>query len=100
MDLLRIGLPYQLTGAERRILSTTIFCKGDEQYRGPGENGQQNGYSLCQQDGRTHDVSTMSLGITNLGVVSGSQHNPPCRVITWKGQCQGGMGVLPLAEQQ
>ena len=47
MDLLQIGLQYQLPGAERSILSSTIFCEGDEQYTGPGENGQQNSYSLC-----------------------------------------------------
>ena len=100
MDLLRIGLPYQLPGAERSFFSSTIFCEGDEQYRGSGKNGQQNSHSLCQQDGRPHDVPTMPLSITNLGVVSGSQHHPPCGVLTWQGQYQGRLGIPPSTGQQ
>ena len=100
MDPLRIGLPHQLPQAERSILSSTIFCEGDEQYRGSDKNGQQHSHSLCQQDGRTHNVSAMLLGITNLGVVSGSQHHPPRKVLTWKGQYQGRLGVSPSEGQQ
>ena len=32
--------------------------------------------------------------------MSGSQHNPLCRVLTWQGQCQGGLGVSPSTGQQ
>ena len=42
----------------------------------------------------------MLLGITNLGVVSGLQHHPPRRVLTWKGQYQGRLGISPSEGQQ
>ena len=61
MDLLRIGLPYQLPAAERSMLALQSFVKEMSKYRGSGKNGQQNSHSLYQQDGRTHDVSAMPL---------------------------------------
>ena len=96
----RIGLPHQLLRAERSILSSIVFCEGDEQNRSSDKNGQQNSHSLCQQDGMTHNISALLLGITNLGVVSGLQHYSPHIVLTWKGQYQGRLGVLPSAGQQ
>ena len=100
VDPLRIGLSHQLFGVERSLFGPTSLCEGQEQYWSFDKNGQQNSHSLCEQDGGSHTVAPMSIGITDLGMVSVPEDHPTCGVFTRQGQYRGRLGVLSSSRQQ
>ena len=100
VDSLRIGLPYQLFGAESSLLGSADFYETEEQGRSSTKDGQPNRHSLCQQDGWTNPISTLHPSIADLEVVPGPRYHSPCRIPTRERQYRSRLGVTAPEGQQ
>ena len=73
MDPSESRVSHQLFRVDGSVPDITVLCQRAEQYHCTGTDGQSDSNRSHKQDSRTNLVSTMSLGIRDLGMVSSLQ---------------------------